>query len=75
MKEHSKVAWDVAYKFSGMLASETRDLAAHIDILLRKVIDQTWGEALEDGSVPSTKLQDKIIEAVGHQQSPNPEQK
>lgn len=36
----------------------------------RKIIDQAWGEALEDGSVPSTKLQDKIIAAVdAHGQS------
>jgi len=30
----------------------------------RKIIDETWGEALEDGSMPSTKLQDKIIAAI-----------
>ena len=32
--------------------------------MLRKAIDVTWGYALEDGSVPSTKIQDKIIATV-----------
>lgn len=31
----------------------------------RSIIDHTWGYACGDGSVPSTKIQDKIIEAVG----------
>lgn len=35
-----------------------------MDKMMRAVIDQTWGEAMEDGSVPSTKLQDKIMDAV-----------
>jgi hypothetical protein len=32
--------------------------------MLRKAIDVTWGYALEDGSVPSTKIQGKIIATV-----------
>jgi hypothetical protein len=31
MRYFSTTAWDIANKFSGVLASETRDLAAHID--------------------------------------------
>jgi hypothetical protein len=34
MKEHSKEAWEVAYRYNAVLASETRDLAAHIDAAL-----------------------------------------
>lgn len=42
------------------------------DKLLRAVIDETWGQALEDGSVPSTKLQDKIIAVVRAPLAPSP---
>lgn len=31
MKQHSDTAWNIASKFSHVLASETRDLAALID--------------------------------------------
>lgn len=34
MRQHSKEAWDVASKFADALASETRDLAACIDVAL-----------------------------------------
>lgn len=34
MRVHSDTAWNIASKFSHVLASETRDLAAHIDIAL-----------------------------------------
>lgn len=34
MKQHSDTAWKIASKFSHVLASETRDLAAHIDVAL-----------------------------------------
>lgn len=34
MKQHSKIAWEVASKFSHALASETRDLAGWIDATL-----------------------------------------
>lgn len=30
----------------------------------RRIIDETWGEALMDGSVPSTKIQDKILARI-----------
>ena len=33
--------------------------------LFRRIIDETWGEAMEDRSVPSTKLQNKILSKVG----------
>lgn len=35
MKEHSKEAWEIASRYSAVLASETRDLAAHIDKALQ----------------------------------------
>ena len=31
MREHSEAAWNIASLFSHALASETRDLVAHID--------------------------------------------
>jgi hypothetical protein len=34
MKEHSAAAWQVASIYSSILASETRDLAAHVDIAI-----------------------------------------
>lgn len=50
----------MAYIDIGALRAEIERLRARE----RKIIDETWGEALEDGSMPSTKLQDKIIAAV-----------
>ena len=41
--------------------NEIKHLLAREDRLLRAAIDAAWGEALEDGSVPSTKKQDWII--------------
>ena len=49
---------------------EAREVLAMLDAIEaqplreRHIIDATWGEALMDGSVPSTKLQDKILAAV-----------
>lgn len=40
--------------------------------MLRAAIDEAWGIALEDGSVPSTKIQDKIIAAARAAVSPTP---
>ena len=37
------------------------------EFLVRKVIDVTWGMALEDGSVPSTDIQNKIIARLNAQ--------
>ena len=37
------------------------------EFLVRKVIDVTWGYALEDGSVPSTDIQNKIIARLNAQ--------
>jgi hypothetical protein len=34
MQEHSETAWNIASRYSGALASETRDLAAQIDATL-----------------------------------------
>ena len=34
MREHSKEAWEIASRYSHVLASETRDLAAAIDAAL-----------------------------------------
>lgn len=32
------------------------------EAFLRTLIDLTWGEAMEDRSVPSTKIQTRLIE-------------
>ncbi len=32
LRQHSELAWNIASTFSHVLASETRDLAAHIDV-------------------------------------------
>jgi hypothetical protein len=36
MREHSPTAWNIASRYSSVLASETRDLAAHIDAALAR---------------------------------------
>lgn len=40
------------------------------DRWMREIIDATWGVACDDGSVPSTKLQDKIIALLAASPSP-----
>jgi len=35
MREHSKTAWSIASRYSAVLASETRDLAAQIDAAIQ----------------------------------------
>jgi hypothetical protein len=35
VREHSEIAWNIAKIYSGILASETRDLASHIDEALK----------------------------------------
>jgi hypothetical protein len=40
LRIHSETAWNIASKFSGILASETRDLAALIDDAL--AAERTW---------------------------------
>jgi hypothetical protein len=39
MIEHSKVAWDIASRYSDILASETRDLAAAIDVAIANKVE------------------------------------
>ena len=34
LHQHSAEAWNVASKFADVLASETRDIAGHIDVAL-----------------------------------------
>ncbi len=40
MRIHSETAWNIAALYSHYLASETRDLAAHIDVALNELKDQ-----------------------------------
>ncbi len=48
----------------GDLRAERDAIEALTIELLRAAIDATWGEALENSSVPSTKIQDKIIATI-----------
>jgi hypothetical protein len=41
-----------------------------VEELLHKVVDLTWGYAMEDGSVPLTKTADTIIATARASQSP-----
>lgn len=52
------------------LRQENERLRGREEMMLREAIDQAWGEALEDGSVPSTKLQNKIMAAIRLASSP-----
>lgn len=60
----SPLAQEIASYMGDLAASELVWMHGRIEETMRSVIDATWGEALEDGSVPSTKLQDKILAAV-----------
>lgn len=53
--------WQWCYENPQEAAVEIDRLRNREDKLLRAAIDATWGEALEDGSVPATKKQDWII--------------
>ena len=37
---HSETGWKIASLYSGVLASETRDLAAHIDLARRQAAEE-----------------------------------
>lgn len=45
MKEHSEAAWNIASAYSGVLASETRDLATRIDEALSAERRRSFGLA------------------------------
>lgn len=60
MKQHSEVAWGIASKFSRVLASETRDLAALIDEAISAErercagIAESFGVTRKDWGTPKT---------------------
>ncbi len=45
MENYSKEAWDIANRYSDVLASETRDLAGWIDAALKEQSSQLRAEA------------------------------
>ena len=47
MKQHSETAWKIASLYSGVLASETRDLAAHIDKAIAGAREEAISECAE----------------------------
>lgn len=59
--EHMGGALEREIELRQEAAVKIERLRAREDKLLRATIDATWGEALEDGSVPATKKQDWII--------------
>jgi hypothetical protein len=47
MRKHSETAWNIASLYSHYLASETRDLAAHIDVALDRVCSGARWQPIE----------------------------
>lgn len=43
MQKFSDVAWEIASRYSDVLASETRDLAGQIDARLKDALNIAWG--------------------------------
>ncbi len=56
-----------------VLEAAARVRAEKAEAMVRTAIDVAWGYALEDGSVPSTAIQDKIIARVRASPPPQPE--
>lgn len=60
LRQHSETAWRIASRYSSVLASETRDLAAAIDEELAKLRAQCAlaKKALEDIYTKDTRVSD-----------------
>lgn len=70
MTEHSETAWKIASLYSRVLASETRDLAAHIDVAIAaerercaKVCDD-WIKTFGKGSIQHVPATEYATDAV-----------
>lgn len=62
MKQHSDIAWSIASIYSRVLASETRDLAAHIDQALDAVREICASQA--EGFYNNPNLEDHLKPAI-----------
>lgn len=62
MRQHSDLAWSIANIYSGVLASETRDLAAHIDAALDAVREMCAKQAENFYNNPN--LEDHLKPAI-----------
>jgi hypothetical protein len=67
MQEHSEAAWKIASIYSGILASETRDLAAHIDAAMKAEYVRGYEDACKWANNELAKLK---TGASGAGQSP-----
>ena len=67
MKQHSEAAWNIASKFSHALASETRDLAAHIDEALAAERERC-AKVARDAALPGYEKHHEIEGAPDHEQ-------
>jgi hypothetical protein len=56
MREYSPTAWNIASRYSSVLASETRDLAAHIDAALARERERYAKIAISFGDFPGPDL-------------------
>jgi hypothetical protein len=66
MKVHSKPAWAIASRYSSVLASETRDLAAQIDAAR----EAAYAQAIQDanqmiGALWSDLFNKDLVKAAG----------
>jgi len=68
--QDSETAWKIASLYSGVLASETRDLAAHIDVAIAAernrcmAICETWIGTFQDRDIQYTSARDYAIDAI-----------
>lgn len=67
MKQHSEVAWEIASRYSSVLASETRDLAAAIDKALE---DSRRNLATRDDFIVNKGLWSEFTDGLNQQIMP-----
>lgn len=56
MRNYSPTAWRIASLYSSVLASETRDLAAHIDMAIARERERCVQIAISFGDFPGPPL-------------------
>ena len=61
MNIYSKRAWSIASLYSHLLASETRDLAAHIDKAVNDVLEEAANIARANGHYGTTSEISKLL--------------
>jgi hypothetical protein len=66
MRQHSPTAWRIASLYSHVLASETRDLAAHIDSAIARERERCAQVAVSFGDFPGSRLIKEMREMCGN---------